>query len=215
MSTEAKVIAGIAVTTIILLFGAVMLLSKNTPVAPQQNVSDTSKLVRDDSPKIATAGAKLTIVEFGDFQCPACKAAQDPFMQSYNEHKDQITFVFRHYPLPQHKNAINGAKAAEAAGDQGKFFEMDHLLYQNQADWSEEVDPEPKLLTYAEQLKLDVNKFKQDYESNKYLDKINRDQSDGNALGVNATPTFFFNGHLYQGDFDPNSFKTTIESYLK
>ncbi len=142
------------------------------------------------------AQSKVKMVEYGDFQCPAC-GAYYPFVNKLTtEYKDKISFQFRNLPLTQiHQHAFAGARAAEAAGKQGKFWEMYDMLYVNQRTWSVNTRPTDNFNAYAEQLALDIEKFKKDYASSEVNSVINADISafkkTGQSLG---TPTFFLNG---------------------
>ena len=211
MSNEAKVLAGIVVVTVALIIGAVFFLSK--PEKPI--IVDSSRLVKDDSLKMSSPSAKLTIVEFGDFQCPACKAAHPGLKQAIGDFPGQVNFVFRHYPLPQHQNAIAGAKAVEAANMQGKVWQMRDALYDNLEEWGESKDPLEFFKKYATELGMNPEKLIADMNDPKIKDKINRDISDGNAAGVNSTPTLFFNNELYKGGVGYTDLKSEIESKVK
>ena len=128
--------------------------------------------------------AKVTIVEFSDFQCPACKQAQYLVKEILQQYPDQIRLVYRHFPLIQiHKNAFAAAELAEAAYGQEKFWEMHDLLFERQGEWAENKE---KLEEYRRALGID--------EAGDYKELVQRDIRDGQALGVNATPTFFVNG---------------------
>ncbi len=215
MSTETKILGGIGLATIlIVVVGAIFMGGNSTPDKPTAPV-DQKLLVKNDSQKIAAKDAKVTLVEFGDFQCPACGASHPIVKQLLNEYDGKITFVFRHFPLPMHKNAIKAANAAEAAGEQKKFFEMHDLIYENQKEWSESKKADEFFEKYAGELKLDMDKFKEDVKSKKYEGKIKSDQADGNAVGVNSTPTFFINGKLQAGGLPYDQFKAKIEEALK
>lgn len=211
LSNEAKILIGIIIATVIILIGAVIFLSK--PEAPV--VVDSSKLIRDNSLKISTDSAKLTIVEFGDFQCPACKLAHPGLKQVLSEYASSVNFVFRHYPLPQHKNAIIGAKAVEAANMQGKVWEMFDKLYDSQEEWAESNTPVDIFKQYAKELGMDVDKFASDINNPALQEKITSDISDGNAVGINSTPTLFFNGELYKKGVGYADLKAEIEAKLK
>lgn len=140
-----------------------------------------------------TSGVRLT--EYGDFECPACGRYFPAVKEVKEKYKDQITFQFRHFPLYQiHLNAIAGARAAEAAGMQDKFFEMHDLLYENQQIWTTSQNPQKEFESYARQLNLDVDKFVTDFKSKYVNDRIQADLKEGNRLKVNSTPTFFIDG---------------------
>lgn len=138
---------------------------------------------------------KLTLVEFGDFQCPACGAYEPLVRQVTADNKDTLKVVYRHFPLTQmHQNALIGAKAAEAAGLQGKFWEMHDMLYDKQKDWSEGLNARDIIMGYASTLKLDMKKFEADLNSKAVEEKILGELKEGTRLGVQGTPTFFLNG---------------------
>lgn len=143
--------------------------------------------------------SKVVLVEFGDYQCPACGSVNTRIMKLAEDYKDKISFVFRNYPLTLiHPNAKAAAGAAEAAGLQGKYWEMHELLYKNQAAWSNSSSEEraTKFLSYAEELKLDIEKFKLDTDSEAITKKINFDTAQGKKLSITGTPTFVLNGNI-------------------
>src|SRR6478609_1380375 len=119
MNQEAKIITIIGVITLVLLVGGIFLLGKSSTTSSTK--ADPAVLVKNDSHKISSDSAKLTVVEFGDYQCPACAMAQPTVKQLLSTYSGRVNFVFRHFPLPQHSNAIPAAMAAEAAGTQGKY----------------------------------------------------------------------------------------------
>jgi protein-disulfide isomerase len=211
MTTEVKILTGIIVVTVALIIGAVFFLSK-----PEKAVMvDAATLVKDDSLKQSSESAKLTIVEFGDMQCPACKLAHPGLKQAIADFPGQVNFVFRHYPLPQHKNAIAGAKAVEAANMQGKVWEMFDKLYDSQEEWAESDNPVEIFKKYATDLGMDAEKLASDMSLPAIQDKITKDQGDGNAVGVNSTPTLYFNNELYKKGVGYSDFKAEIEARLK
>jgi len=159
--------------------------------------------------------AKAVLVEYGDFQCPACAAYYPLVEQLTEEYGDRMAFVFRHFPLRSiHKNAEIASRSAEAAGLQGKFWEMYDLIYQNQASWANELGTVDIFTSYAESLGLDVEKFKADLTSDVVIDAINKDLREGNSAGINATPTFFFNGELVSGVRSIDDFRQLVEGAL-
>jgi len=209
---EAKGLIITGIITVSILIGGVMLLSKggnsNTRV-----LANPDLLIRENSHQ-TTKGAKVTIVEFGDYQCPACGQAHPIVKEVIKNYADKINFVFRNYPLSQHKNAQIAAQAAEAANVQGKFWEMHDKLYDTQKDWEESSKPLDMFLTYAKDLGLDVNKFKSDVEGQKFTTEIGQDMNDGNNLSVNATPTFYINGQVLPGVPSYSDFKAIIDPLL-
>lgn len=216
MTQEAKIIIGIGVVTLALIIGGVFLFNKpdQTSSSTQPQITDEKLLVGENSHKIASDSAKVTIVEFGDYQCPACAAAHPIVEQILKDYQGRITFVFRNFPLPTHNNAKISAEAAEAAAAQGKFWEMYDKLYETQKNWAGTDKPLDLFVNYAQELGLDTNKFREDVDGNKYANRINKDQADGNTLGVNSTPTFFVNGEKLTGAPSYNALKNKIDSQL-
>lgn len=150
------------------------------------------------------ADSKVVFVEYGDFQCPSCGGANAQIKAATEEYKDKVAFIFRNFPLTTiHPNARAAAAAAEAAGLQGKYWEMHNMLYEGQADWENLTGNNRTNLfvSYAGQLSLDEAKFKTDLASTAINRKISFDQALGKKIGVNATPTFYLNGkQLTSGD---------------
>jgi protein-disulfide isomerase len=140
------------------------------------------------------ASSPVTVEEFSDFQCPACGGLEPGLRRVMKDYEDRVHFVFRNYPLPMHKYAFIAARAAEAAGAQGKFWEMHDLIYDNQKEWSESMEPRGQFDSYATRLGLDVQRFKADMERQDLADRIKSDLLRGNSLGVKGTPTVYLNG---------------------
>jgi protein-disulfide isomerase len=163
----------------------------------------------DDQPMRGGATAAVTIVEFTDFECPACGKAQPLLEEIVAEYGDKVKFVLRDFPLDMHKHAMKAAEAAEAAREQGKFWEYATLLFKNQ----EQLEIE-HLVQYAGQLGLDVKRFQDALVSGKFADKVQRDLQDGYRLGVNSTPTVFINGKRVR-DKSRESLKTTIDAAIR
>lgn len=144
---------------------------------------------------------KNVLVEYSDFQCPACKTYHEimkPFEASGSADfkiTQKVTFVYRNFPLYQvHPNAFDAAYAAEAAGKQGKFFEMGNLLFDKQTEWEKLPNAKDYFVKLAENLKLDPEKFKSDMNASDVKQKVDADITSGNNAGVDRTPTFFLNG---------------------
>lgn len=155
---------------------------------------------------------KVTLVEYGDFQCPACKSFYSIVKAIVAEYQDDITFQFRHFPLVSiHPNAFAASRAAEAAGQQGKFWEMYDLLYEQQDLWASTSSPVATFEGYAQQLGLDAVKFKADYSSSNVNNVINADTKAGNEVGVDSTPTFVLDGKkLDKNPADQKEFEKLI-----
>lgn len=145
--------------------------------------------------KRGSTSDKVVFVEYGDFQCPACGAYEPLVEQAQAEFGTQVQFIFRHFPLTQlHQNALLAAKASEAAGKQGKFWEMHDLLYKNQSAWSESDTAESIFAGYAVTLGLDKVLFEKDITDVAIAKKIQDSYNTGDKFGVSGTPTFFING---------------------
>jgi protein-disulfide isomerase len=140
------------------------------------------------------ASARVTIEEFSDFQCPACGGLAPSLSRVAKDYGDRVRIVFRNFPLTMHKYAFLASRAAEAAGQQGKFWEMHDLLYENQKDWSDAMEPRVQFASYATRLGLDVQRFKADMERQDFAQRIRADMERGNSLGVKGTPTVYLNG---------------------
>jgi protein-disulfide isomerase len=153
------------------------------------------------------ADAPVTILEYGDFECPYCGRAFRELKRLESAVGDRLRFVFRQFPLTQlHPHAQLAAEAAEAAGAQGMFWEMYDALFENQRD----LEP-PALLTYAADLGLDVGRFTRDLDEHRWLPKVRRDFMEGVRSGVNGTPTFFINGERHNGDYTAEALLAIIE----
>jgi len=153
------------------------------------------------------AKAPVTLVEYGDYECPYCGEAYPVVKALQKRLGEQMRFVFRNFPLAEaHPHAEHAAEAAEAAGAQGKFFEMHDLLYENQ----DALDDED-LVRYAKALDLDVPRFIKEMKAGTHVERVRADFSSGVRSGVNGTPTFFINGVRHDGPFDLRSLLAAIE----
>lgn len=154
------------------------------------------------------AKAPVTLVEYGDYECPHCGHAYPIVEELRRRFAKQMRFVFRNFPLSEmHPHAESAAEAAEAAGDQDRFWEMHHALFthQNGLDKSH-------LLTYASGLHLDAERFAADLAAHKFRARVREDFLSGARSGVNGTPTFFVNGTRYDGSYDLPSLSEAIEA---
>ncbi len=156
-----------------------------------------------DKPIAEIAGKKahvlgsgtVSVVEFSDFQCPACLSVQEPLKQILKKYEGKVEFVYRHFPLTSiHKNAQLAAQVAEAAGLQGKFFEMHDILFAKQTEWEKLSDPMEAFTAYAMLLQLEMPKFESDVASQAVKDLVNADALDATRYRLSGTPTFFVNG---------------------
>jgi protein-disulfide isomerase len=173
------------------------------PVAPVYEIAT------DDQPSKGAAAAAVTVVEFTDLQCPSCAQMHPVVERLAAEYGDRVRFVVRDYPLAQHADAQKAAEAAEAAREQGKYWEYVTLLYRNQSALSV-----PKLKEYATQVGLDRAKFDAALDSGRFAEKVQRDVLDGNRVGVSGTPSFFVNGRFVE-ERSYEALKAAIEAALK
>jgi protein-disulfide isomerase len=182
-----------------------------------QTASELSGNIADHA--YGKADSKVVLVEYGDFQCPGC-GGMHPTIKSLSEkYKDQIAFVFRNFPLTSiHPNALTAASVAEAAGLQGKYWEMHNALFENQKSWeSASVKNRIDIFTqYAQTLGLDVAKLKTDLASEDVAKKIKFDIGVGKLVNVTGTPTFYLNGKIVENDtWDQDKFEAAIVAELK
>jgi len=158
----------------------------------------------------------VVLVEYGDFECPACGAYYPIVKEVYEEYKDRITFQFRHFPLVQiHPNAMAAHRAAVAADKQGKFWEMHDKLYESQSQWSSASNVSTIFESFAQELGLDVARFKQDAASSEVNSLIQTDIREAQKLGASSTPTFVIDGVKIDNPRDAEAFKALIEEAIK
>lgn len=216
MTTENKVIGGIIVLTMAIIVGIVMAGGQSAPPPIESAKVDTGEAIRSTSHKLGSDDAKVKIVEFADFQCPACGQAHPILKQVLQDKGDKIQFVVRHYPLSTiHHNADNAARAAEAADLQGEFWAMHDQLFATQGEWENSLKAKDIFVTYAKNLGLNEEQFKSDFDSQTVVDRIKQDKGDGNALGVDSTPTFYINGEKYTDAVSTAAIGARIDDLLK
>lgn len=194
MSTETKVLGIIFIITILVLFGGIFWFSRNQSASSGIKGATVSQIDYNKGQKIGSSSATVKLVEFSDFQCPACRSAEPALKQTLSKYPDGLQFIYRHFPLPQHIHARQAAALAEVAGEQGKFWEMHDKVFETQDQWSDLTDATAFFLDLAKQLDLDEDKVRQALEGNTFGSKIDDDKLEGQRLGVSATPTFFLNG---------------------
>jgi len=160
-------------------------------------------------PSMGAAAAPITIVEFGDFQCPFCRAAENSLNQVRQKYGDKVRVVYLDFPLGFHPHAMDAARAAGCAGDQDKFWQFHDALFLDQ----KQLDP-AGLKQTAAKVGLDANKFDKCFASDKHDAAIRQDVAEGNSLGVTGTPTFFINGRQLVGAQPPPKFSEMIDEEL-
>lgn len=165
----------------------------------------------EPSNHVLEGSSGVVFIEYGDFQCPACGAYHPILKELKSKYAGVIAFQFRHFPLESlHKNARAASRAAEAAGMQGKFWEMHDMLFENQQAWQDTNDPVSLFDSYAQSIGVsDMAKFSTDYRSSSVNDVINADLNEGRALGATSTPTFVLDGKKL--DENPNGFEPFAE----
>jgi len=203
---------------IAVLIGGLWLLinAANAPLTPPppaeiQNVPPVSKtdFIRGNP------NAKVTLIEYADFQCPACAAMHETIKELQDNFKDNLRLVYRFFPLTEiHQNSLISAQAAYAAGLQGKFWEMFDMVYENQESWSDSPQAKSIFADYAKKLNLNLNRFNSDIDSDSTKKFITDEQSQGLDLGINATPTIFMNGKEIQNPATYEDFKKLIQDEI-
>ena len=161
-------------------------------------------------------GAQVTLTEYADFECPACKAYYPLVKQLQQQFGSKLNVVYRFFPLKTiHPNAINSAKAAYAASKQGKFWQMHDKLFDTQDTWAPLTNPEPTFLAYAKDVGLNVSQFQKDYEAPTTDTFVNNAYNADVAMGLNATPTFFINNKEITNPQSYQDFVKLIQQALK
>lgn len=161
-----------------------------------------------------TPGAPVVVEIFGDFQCPPCATVSGVIDKLEQDYRPRVRVIFREFPLAMHAHALEAALAAEAAGEQGRFWEMHDLLYQYQSVWSKASGVERFFEAYAGSLQLDVERFRVDSQSAEVRARVIAEGESGVSRGVTATPTLFVNGTLVRGAFTRENLKAVIEAAL-
>lgn len=157
------------------------------------------------------ANAPIELVEYGDFQCPYCKKAYYIVKEIQQELGDNLKFVFRNFPLTDlHPHAMHASIAAETAAQQGKFWDMHDILFENQKFLDDSY-----LMQYAKIIGLNPKRFEDDFGNDKSYAKVEADYESGEENGVEGTPTFFINGQLYEGNWMEAEFKEYMKSLIK
>ena len=201
------IIGGVFVAIIV----AMVLMSRSGDTSStQQNASAAANLT-SQSPKAVQPGAPnphirggekaaVTLEEFSDFQCPACGNLEPALRKIEKDYGDRVRLIFRNFPLKGHRYAFIAARAAEAAGAQGKFWEMHDAIYDNQKEWSDAPEPRDFFNSYATRLGLDVQRFKADMERQDLAERIVADYNRGLSLNVGGTPSIYINGRQLSAD---------------
>ena len=203
-------IGSLALTLVAVIAVSVIFTKKaSAPVVPV----DQTLLVSDTPHVKGKPDAKVTVVEFSDFQCPSCKAVQPLVDSMLSKYGDKIRFIYRHFPLRTlHIHAAEAARAAEAAEKQGAFWAYHDKLFAVQEEWASQKDPAQKFIDYARELKLNTDQFTKDLKDSSLDTRVTADERDGNTIGVNATPTFYINGTFADANQLDGSIATILEA---
>lgn len=213
-SNGRKVVTIVIILVVILGFGYYLLkISPSTPTGTQSSTGYNASLDTSGAKPLSAvpmfdsaidhyqgnAKAKNVLIEYADFQCPSCAAASADLQQVPDKFPDTV-FVFRYFPLVQiHANSVEAALAAEAAGNQGKYWEMHDILFQKQSDWAGLADPLDAFVQYAQTAGVaDINQFRNDVTGKKNLGIVQAESDQALGLNLQGTPSYFFNGHALQ-----------------
>jgi protein-disulfide isomerase len=205
----------IAVALITFGSGALLYRAKRPQV---KNISDTQSASGKNGASAHTRGnpeAPVTLEEFGDFQCPPCGQFAGFADELLKEYDSRLRVVFRNFPLPGHEHAREAALAAEAAGFQGKFWEMHDTLYKEQSSWTKAPNTRELFESYAGTLGLNMDRFKKDMDSDKAKERVDSDHAVGDSLGIKVTPTLFINKRaLEPQEKNPEGVRAAINAVL-
>jgi len=162
------------------------------------------------------AQAPVTLEEFGDFQCSPCGRISGPLLEIEKDYGPKLKVIFRNFPFPNHQHALQAAYAAEAAGLQGRYWEMHDLLYKEQQMWSTAPDAKQLFVSYARILGLETDRFERDIAGPTVKARVIADQERGKSLGVNATPSIFINNQgVPPKSLNPTALRAAIDEALK
>src|SRR5437763_6580493 len=194
--------------------GGTVFYHKKLAANPPLKISKESGDTKEAGHGLGPADAPLTLEEYGDFQCPPCSKLSEPINQLQKQRNLRV--IFREFPLPMHAHALEAARAAEAAGLQGRFWQMHDLLFREQPAWSNSPDARSLFTAYAGMLQLNLEQFKRDMDSDAVLQQMRDDQQRGAGVGVKTTPTIFLNNQAVTPDeLMPEKFQGAVEAAVK
>lgn len=212
LTSDAKFVIGVLLATCIVIGAGAWITNTKTKPAQARVIPPAliDRLVRSDSPVSGPADAKVTVVEFADFQCPACGVLHPALKQVMDSQKNSsVRFVFRNYPLPQHSFAPLAAEAGLFAQSQNKFWEYGDILFAHQEQLSQ-----TDLVKYGTDLGFNQNDFEKALSNRTFKSIVDRDLADGNALTLDHTPTVFINGTEYIGKYTTEELNSAITAAL-
>ncbi len=191
------ILIGLAIVFVIGFIVKALIAPEDTSTSSNTQISQEDQSALKSGATIGNPNSTVVVTEFGDYQCPACSQwhtyIKDTLLPKY---QDKIFFVFKNFPLPIHKNAKAAAYAVEAAGLQGKFWEMHNIVYESQQEWENESDPSGKFEEYAKKVGLNIDQWKKDKDSGKIKDLVEKDSKLAEKLNLPGTPSFLVNGVL-------------------
>ncbi|MBV9619109.1 MAG: thioredoxin domain-containing protein [Verrucomicrobia bacterium] len=194
--------------------GAYLYRAKRAAASPLKISKEAGEQEAVSAHVLGPADAAVTLEEFGDFQCPPCGRLSEPINQLQKHYN--IRIIYRNFPLPVHEHATEAAYAAEAAGRQGRFWQMHDLLFREQAVWSKSPDARSLFNAYAGMLQLDSGRFKQDMDSSEVQRQVDIDKQRGAQIGVSNTPTIFLNNQAVPPtQLNPESLAAAVEAAMK
>jgi protein-disulfide isomerase len=195
--------------------GAAVYLSRQ-PDQPSETAATPSHVdIRGGGHFRGPENAALTLIEFGDFQCPSCGAFHPLVKELLNRYPQQLRLEYHHFPLISiHPNTMLASMAAEAAGEQGHYWEMHDALFEHQREWADNPNAEPVFIAMASRFGLDINRFMQALRSPQVQDRILKDVTRGQDAKVDGTPTFFINGERVKVNLSMEDFVQVIEAHL-
>ncbi len=209
----------IALVVVVLVVGAIIVSKAAQPattVTPfaARTINAPTGVTSEGYAYKGSLDAPVTVIEYGDFQCPSCAAfatQQEAALDQRYVETGKVRFIYHDFPLQQHNNAVIAAAAARAAGEQGKFWQMHDLLFARQRTWSTSSNIQPLLVSYAEAIGLDRQAFEQTLKSEKFVATLVAARQQSGQRGVQATPTFEVNGTL----IDASQLEAAIEAALQ
>lgn len=197
-----------------LILAAAWIYSRYVPVPTGESQKPVDRVLENDW-YLGQKEAPVVVVEYSDFQCPACKLYSPLIKELASKYEGQVVVVYRHFPLKEiHQTANLAAQAAEAAGKQGKFFEMSERLFESQADWADKGKAKQLMIGYAKELGLNETQFVQDLESKEVRGLVKADYLSALSQRLNSTPTFFINGERVASPQGIEAFSLLIDPLL-
>lgn len=200
----------IGIVTIAVFVVIIITAAKNPSGGPKLEQIKNEQFIADTTPTVGPKDSKVVLVEFSDFECPACKAFAPVVNSLIEKYKDNVLFAYKHMPLPQHTNSRSSAMAAEAAHEQGKFWEYGDKLLDAQPDFSKE-----KYIEIATELGLDLDKFQKDLDSDTLAKRVEDDRQQAVRVGIDSTPSFILNNRFLKLTTYDDLEKQIIEELAK